>query len=670
MQNPGVCQKCPILPIDIVIDPVANTLTIATVKGGQTISASNPIRYFTDGNGEIKMWERYSPVVFPAFTNTNGVWYFHFNNVGEPVSTQTTWTDFNVIASVYRFYLNDQLPDATKITVRAWEAHLNDQSASDHAWKHAQGTQWSGVGFDYIANVLAVTNGVPTSAPNADGRNTVFSLTGGKNSDDGLEYTVVNSWNVGNTTTNLKFNQDLGTVVSANLNATNSGLYKVRINDAQGRLSFLPATRFPFSWDATTNAPEYITALGVRTLVTDNRWMVNYCYALQDDVYGEAIKVVSAEVDFSTFALAQAHQWENLQALYTTLRDKELRPLWKVIHYVNKTGGSVYNVGCKYAAIVLMTDIRTQKVSNVSSVGSSSVLGTNVVITPFADITATDAQNALQQVNDKFTSVSADGSYPLTNVTVNGAIDQTLTPNRVFDIQKQLTGTLTLTIDTTGRKDTTTNDYMVQFSTGSLQTIVHPANVRWAEGVLPYISVSKTYFCTYTEKLIWTTNLYVSSGASIMGSNWNTQRYTMSFTPSGAGILTALQAIPTLTFTRATTNITASSTYFTASMVGLHFYIGITYAGQIQSITSGSVAVVNATGTISSGSGRIGGYISSSVAARQEFTFTPCCPITDFIVTVTNGGSVQFEAREFASPYLATNTETQQTIYIGNIETI
>ncbi|MCL5459857.1 hypothetical protein M3M33_14570, partial [Loigolactobacillus coryniformis] len=50
MQNPGICQKCPIFPNDIVIDAVANTLTIATIKNGQTISALNPIRFFTDGN--------------------------------------------------------------------------------------------------------------------------------------------------------------------------------------------------------------------------------------------------------------------------------------------------------------------------------------------------------------------------------------------------------------------------------------------------------------------------------------------------------------------------------------------------------------------------------------------------------------------------------------------
>lgn len=463
MQNPGICQKIPILPQDIVIDPVANTLTIATVNGGQTISISNPIRFFTDGAGIITKWEKTAPVVF-NFTNTNGVWYFHFNNSGNPVATQTPWNDFNTIATVYRFYLNDQLPDATKITVRAWECHLNDTSASDHAWKHAQGTQYIN-GFDSVSNILTIANGIPTTAPNADGRNTVVAMTGGNNTDDGLEYTVVNS------TTNAKFNQDLGQTIAANLNATNSGLFKIRTNDAAGRLSFLAATRFPFAWDVATNAPQFITASGVRTLVPDNNWFVYYSYALQDDVQGEAIKLVSAESAFTTYTAAQSHSWKTLQNLYSTLKDKEIRLLYKYIFYCDKTGGRAYNVGCKYTALVSVEDQRTQLLTSTSvSGGAGSVIASNVIEITDGNVQAAldGLRNAVANINptiEMIISKSTYNSIAEPGIYKNGAIAKQIIGHRLS------TNATDFSITVAGTTYTKTATYPIALAANAEMTI-------------------------------------------------------------------------------------------------------------------------------------------------------------------------------------------------------
>jgi hypothetical protein len=78
-------------------------------------------------------------------------------------------------------------------------------------------------------------------------------------------------------------------------------------------LVFQTGSRFPFSWNASTNIPEYITALGVRTPVTSTNYFVYYMYSLQDPTRGETIKIVSAEIDFTSLTLAQAHSWETLQ---------------------------------------------------------------------------------------------------------------------------------------------------------------------------------------------------------------------------------------------------------------------------------------------------------------------------------------------------------------------
>ena len=393
MQNPGICAKCPIYPEDIVIDPVANTLTITTTKRGVPVDANNPIRFFTDGSGVINKWEKTSPVVF-NFTNSNGIWFFHFDNTGTPVATQTPWSDFNTIASVFRFYLNSTKPDTTKIVKRDWEAHLNDTPASDHAWKHAQGTQVIN-GFDIVANILASNaSGVPTTSPNADGRNTCISLFGGKISDDGLEATLINT-----TTPATVFGQDLGNLSAAALNATNSMFAKIRTNDVDGRLDFTTASRFPFLFNAS-NQPEYITQAGVRTTIADNRWMVNFVYAFADPVYGECINIMSADQEFTTYALAQAYNWPRIQALYATARDPEVRPLYQLIHYVDRSGGGAYNVGCKYAALVAANDIRRITTTlTTNSGGGASTTAQNVSFIPSGNVSSTNVQDAIVELD-------------------------------------------------------------------------------------------------------------------------------------------------------------------------------------------------------------------------------------------------------------------------------
>jgi len=389
MQNPGICQKCSITPNDIVVDTTGLTVTIATVKNGETISPSNPIRFFTDGNGIINKWEKTSPVVF-TFTNTSGYWYFYFDNTGTPIATQTVWSDFNTISTIYRIYWNATLTGSERSVAEAWEAHLNDTSAADHTWKHVQGSIWVR-GGDTVSNLLTNTNGVPT-APNADGRNVVISLSNTSVSDDGLEYTVKNS------TDGLKFSQDLGNLSAISLNATNSALFPIRINTAGGLVYTLPATRFPFPWDVATNRPQYITAAGVRTIVTDNRWFITYVYSLQDPVNGRAIKIISEVTEFTSYALAQASTWETVRASIGTFTDSEIRPLYKLIFYTNFSGGGSYNVGSKYSALVSIDNYRQTRVTTAGT-ASGSILATSVIVTPTVDLLSTNVQSALEELS-------------------------------------------------------------------------------------------------------------------------------------------------------------------------------------------------------------------------------------------------------------------------------
>jgi hypothetical protein len=454
----GICQEQYLTENDIEIDTVNLKFKINTVKGGTTITALNPICFYTDGNG-VSAKHTLSTVQEVSFTNTTGIWYFYFNSSGTLIATQSAWTDFSNIAAVFRMYWNATLyrfvvtsanatlgatytnngvtytvletitagtslkmsgsglplasgtltrasgtGDATitfstytfvdRDVVESVEYHKNDVSWIDHAWKHAQGTVWNN-GGEIVSNLIANTNGVPNSSPNVDGRNTVVSLTSLSCIDDNLLYTVTND------TANTKFHQDLGNTTAASLTLSNSGLFKIRTNNAAGLLNFLPATRFPFPWDVATNSPQCITSAGVRTLISDNRWFVTYIYSLQDPRVGEAVKVISEVSEFTSYVNAQASSWEGLKALYTTLRDNEIRPLYRLIFYCDKSGGGSYNAAVKYSALVKIDDTRTFRTSAVSTV-SGTVLASSVLITPPTGIVATNQQSFDVEIADMF----------------------------------------------------------------------------------------------------------------------------------------------------------------------------------------------------------------------------------------------------------------------------
>ncbi len=264
-------------------------------------------------------------------------------------------------------------------------------------------------------------------------------------------------------------------------------------------------------------------------------------------------------------------------------------------------------------------------------------------------------------------SVDAKGAYAVINV--NTTSTQTLLPNTIINMKNQLDANLTLLLDATNRSASSSNEYMIELSMAALYSLTYPAVIlRWAFGVSPIITANNSVFLTLMEKLINTTNLFASSGTAITGTAFSSKKYTMSFTPSGASILTAKQATPYNVAKTAATTATAATGFFTAAMVGLHLYIGTTYAGQITAYTSATVVTTTSTATISSGAASIGGSISAS-SLRNEFTFLPAFAATDMIVTLVTGSStdIQFEKREFATTFVPYNTTAETTIYIGRV---
>ena len=188
------------------------------------------------------------------------------------------------------------------------------------------------------------------------------------------------------------------------MNSTNSALYTVRYSDASGLIYSLPATRFPFPF-SVGNVPQYITASGVRTDVVSGRWLVTFIYSLQDDKFGEAIGVVTAPSDFSTYQSAIDYVWTNIQQTFPALNDNEIRPLYKEIRYVRQSGGQAYNVGTKYCALVSKTDLRKNNVQITSGSVATSNIASNVSVTTPNGYTATNQQDLDNEFASKITGI-------------------------------------------------------------------------------------------------------------------------------------------------------------------------------------------------------------------------------------------------------------------------
>jgi hypothetical protein len=271
-----VCESCPILSVDVIRDDTTRTLTIATIKGGETISASNPIRVFTDGGGIAVMHEK-TTAQSVTWSDTKGLKYIYFDTDGVLKSSDTPW-QFGDIAPIWRLYWNPALTGSARIVREAIEYHTNTISAVDHRWKHRYGAIWLS-GFNFIAN--AITSG----SPDASGLNTCISLTGGTNMDDNLPYTVVNS------TTPADFNQDLGEQTAANITTANAGVFDITYNAPDGTLTVIAGTRFPFHFIG--DIPQVISAGGVIAPVSPNYFFNYYLYSFQDPRYGKVISLRS-----------------------------------------------------------------------------------------------------------------------------------------------------------------------------------------------------------------------------------------------------------------------------------------------------------------------------------------------------------------------------------------
>lgn len=392
---PGIDALTPISASDISINYTTRVLTITPPLGY--------FYYFTDGGGIITRYIQMGNLSFPAFTDTSGIWYFYLDSNGVATTTQTKWAALDSVCTIYRILWNATLSGSAKATVESFDANQNTLPTVSRIFNERYGTVMAVTTSGGItSNVLA------SGAPNADGRNAVIGMANINNLYANLAYTITNS------TGGLMWQQDLGVTVAGSLNATNSAMFPIRYQDGSGLAYTLPATRFPFDWDSGTNAPNYITATSIRTPVSNNYYFVYYIYAFQDPRNGQGVRSISDIAQYSTAIDAESSTWSNIQSAYPTLNDTAIRPMYRLI-YEHRTS---YSDGSKQSVLREIQDLRIARITT-ATVTTGIVLASSVVVTPTGNISSTNVQAAIQELDTEKCAIPIEGTYTptLSNTT-------------------------------------------------------------------------------------------------------------------------------------------------------------------------------------------------------------------------------------------------------------
>jgi hypothetical protein len=367
---PGIDVATPISAADISIDHTNRILTITPPLGY--------FHFYVGAPGAVAKYTKTAPVNFPVFPDTSGIYTFYFDSAGLPQYGTGDFLDFNVIAPVYRILWNStKTPDSAKVIALVIETHLNDIPAILHTTQHQGGAIWKSGG------VLVVTP--TTGTPDASGVNTCIGLTTLTNIDDNLLYTVENSTGGG------LWQQDLGDTTPANITVSNGALLDIMYPDATGH-NRLPATRFPFDWNSSTNIPQYITAAGARTPVSNGYYFVQFIVSIQDPRTGKTVVSFSSGAEYTTPTDADAVTWSSMQALFPLTADKEIRPLYKEIRLYR----TIFPAAVKYTSLYKTVDLRVSPVIQTSATGS--LPATSVTSVPAGTLASTNVQSALNEL--------------------------------------------------------------------------------------------------------------------------------------------------------------------------------------------------------------------------------------------------------------------------------
>lgn len=280
-----------------------------------------------------------------AWTDTSGQKYVFFNSSGVLTVTEgvgNAWT-FTTEATVTYLYWNAAVGAKYATTVQE-EDHLNSWAQDEWRYHHQVfGTRW-------ISGYSIYANAITAGSPNADGRNTCVSVSGGTTTDESERVTIQNSAGGGN------YQQVTGQENASGLTYSNAGVFDVLRYDGTQWLrdssNQTGGVRFPFLWNSSTNVPRYVTSLGAVTDITVNGTYFAYFLCVTHDWRtGKAVYMVPANTVSTTLATLQAAA---TVASLGTLPNTEMVACYRLIFQYN----SAYSSAVKYAKLYSIDDLR------------------------------------------------------------------------------------------------------------------------------------------------------------------------------------------------------------------------------------------------------------------------------------------------------------------------
>lgn len=449
---PGIDETTPITADDITIDTTARTLSI-----------TKAFNFFTDGSGTLKKYVKTGTTTFPAWPDTSGYYYLYFDSTGTAITTTTTWTNFSSLAPIATIYWNAGLSGSAKVISYGFECHQNTIPWSDHEWKNAYGAIW-------LSGLTLSATPITSGAPNVSGINTCVGLSSGSIMDDNLIYTITNSAVAGS------FKQDMGELTAANITVSNGGKFAIPTESGGVGIN-ITATRFPFAYSAS-NIIETVADNGTRTEVPSSDFAVYFLFSFQDPRNGETVRALSAVTSYGTITEARAVTWQTILATVSGLSGGQVRPLYRLIYGSRST----YDVAVKKAVLREYADIRQSAILTASS-AAGSLPATSVTVTPAGNISSTNAQSALEELD--LEKVPTTRSLTINGTAYDLSADRTWTISAGASFWTTMPGTPTRTGNTTF---TITGDYSSLIAKGMVIKWTESSTVRVA-----MVSIPSTY---------------------------------------------------------------------------------------------------------------------------------------------------------------------------------
>jgi len=380
------------------IDPSTVSITYTNTGNNVTLTVApiSPATTFTVFAGPTPKTQILTGAQTKTITGaTSANYFFYYENVGGTMTLQAGTTPWVIGQHAPISYLTWDAVAQSGV-FKLWEVHSTAMDDATHAYHHTTS------GAKYVFNSgLDLIHNATLSTPASSGLNTMVGLTPGKFRDEDIEVLTVNG-----TSGTVKWEQDHGPQTIGSVALANGGVFPVTYYNGTRAVKTTSNARFPFLF--TSNIPNYVDGSGAITPVTEDQ-RFGYWMLLTSDV-DDPIILVPHRAVYNSLATAQAGM--ALTALPTDLQGippTEVLSAHRLIFRYNASGGgSSGSTAIKNTQLENATDFRAAQVALIT--GTAPNTASAVIFVPSGDITSTNVQSALEELDAEKASLAGNNT--------------------------------------------------------------------------------------------------------------------------------------------------------------------------------------------------------------------------------------------------------------------